>query len=66
MKKVFDVFLTVLAVVGVFFIIGSVGSSDYMDAQLIEYPVINVLKMFGIGVLMILPVIVKEIYRGEK
>lgn len=66
MKRVFDRLLVVLAIVGVFFIIGAVGSSDYMDAQFIEYPVINVLKMFGIGVLMILPVIVKEVYRGEK
>lgn len=66
MKRVFDKLLVVLAIVGVFFIIGAVGSSDYMDAQLIEYPIINVLKMFGVGVLMILPVIVKEVYCGEK
>lgn len=66
MKKLFDLFLIVLAVIGVFFIIGSVGTSDYMDAQFIEYPVINVLKMMGIGALMILPIVVREVYRGEK
>lgn len=61
MRKVFNGMITVLALAGVVTIIGGVGTADYMVELGQEYSTFEMLKMMLLGVLMILPAIVREV-----
>lgn len=62
MKKLINWSLTIIAIVGFFVLIGSVGKMDFMLEKGIDYPLINTIKSSVIGILMILPAIIREVF----
>lgn len=61
MKKVTGV----LAVIGVFVIAGAMGNDDVMVMSHVAYPLAETLKTILIGVALIVPEIVRNVY-GKK
>lgn len=59
--KLFNLFITLLAIAGIFVIIGAVGKMDYMVSTYQPYPLINTVKTLLTGMLMCLPAIVREV-----
>lgn len=62
MKKLINWSLTIIAIVGFFVLIGSVGKMDFMLEKGIDYPLISTIKSSVIGILMILPAIIREVF----
>lgn len=60
--KIFNIVLTVLAVVGFFIIMGAVGTMDFMVEQKVDYPMVNTIKTVVIGMIMMLPAIIREVF----
>lgn len=60
--KIFNIVLTVLAVVGFFIIMGAVGTMDFMVEQKIYYPMSNTIKTAVVGTIMMLPAIIREVF----
>ena len=59
--KIFNAFVTMLAVIGFFVFIGAVGNMDYMVEIGQDYPLIDTLRTIILGVLLILPAVVREV-----
>ena len=59
--KIFNYFITMLAIVGVFVIIGSAGTLDYMVSIGKEYPLWKTVLTALAGVIMILPAVIREV-----
>lgn len=60
-RKIFNFVITSLAVIGILTIIGSVGTADYMVEIGQDYPMSETMKTMLIGVLMVLPAVVREV-----
>ena len=60
--KIFNIVLTVLAVVGFFIIMGAVGTMDFMVEQKVNYPMANTIKTVAIGMIMMVPAIIREVF----
>lgn len=60
--KIFNIVLTVLAVVGFFIIMGAVGTMDFMVEQKVNYPMVNTIKTVAIGMIMMVPAIIREVF----
>lgn len=63
MIRVADVLLGVLAVIGVFIIIGAVGKMDYMTNSYTYYPLIETVKSLIVGGVCIVPVCIRYVWR---
>ncbi len=61
MKKVTEV----LAVIGVFVIVGAMGNDDVMVMSHVAYPLVETMKAVLVGVALIMPEIVRSVY-GKK
>lgn len=59
--KIFNLFVTALAVLGFFVFIGAVGTMDYMVEIGQDYPLIETVKTICLGCLLILPAVVREV-----
>lgn len=60
-RKIFDGMITIIAVIGFFILVGGVGTMDFMVEQKIDYPMINTMKTVALGLLMMLPAIIREV-----
>ena len=60
-RKIFNGFITILAIIGFFVIIGGVGTMDYMATIGEHYPLIETLKTMMVGFLFVLPAVVREV-----
>ena len=59
--KIFNWLITLLAVFGVIMFVGAVGKMDYMVEVGMDYPIIETIKTIGIGILMVIPAVVREV-----
>ena len=53
--------VTLLAIIGMFIIIGAVGTMDYMVTIGKEYPMCETVKTSMVGIIMIAPAIIREV-----
>ena len=60
-RQIFNYCITALAVLGIFVILGGVGTMDYMVEIGKNYPLSNTIRTIAIGVLMLLPAVVREV-----
>ena len=60
-RKIFDGMITIIAVIGFFILVGGVGTMDFMVEQKIDYPMIDTMKTVILGLLMMLPAIIREV-----
>lgn len=63
-RKIFNFLVVVSAIVGFCIFVGGIGTMDFMVEQCIDYPMIETFKTCGIGMLLMLPVIVKKVVWG--
>lgn len=66
MKRTLDIVTTGMACVGIFLILGACGSSDFAYEMGLEYSVFTLFKSLGLGLLLIMPSIVKGALNGKK
>lgn len=62
--KIFNFLVVVSAIVGFCIFVGGIGTMDFMVEQRIDYPMIETFNTCGIGMLLMLPVIVKKVVWG--
>ena len=60
-QRIVNVFVTVLAIVGIFIFLGAIGNMDYSVEVGIEYPLIDTIKMLFVGLSMTVPAVVREV-----
>ncbi len=59
--KIFNRIISILALVGIFVIIGAVGNVDYMVAIGKDYPLWKTCVTTLIGVIMLIPAVIREV-----
>ena len=60
-QRIVNVFVTVLAIVGIFIFLGAIGNMDYSVEVGIEYPLIDTIKMLFAGLAMTVPAVIREV-----
>ena len=60
-RKILNLFITLLAVVGVFVVIGAVGTMDYMVDIGRHYSLFNTARTMIVGIVMCLPAIIRQV-----
>lgn len=58
-RKIFDLIVFVVAIIGVIFILSVVGMADYSVDMHIQYSTIEIIKKLFIGLLFIIPACIR-------
>ena len=61
MKQLLNKGITLLAVIGVIVIIGALGNVDYLTTVGKDYSLITTIKSVVVGILLIVPAIIREV-----
>ena len=59
--KIFNSLITILAILGIFVIIGAVGKVDYMVSIGVDYPLWKICLTTLVGFIMIVPALIREV-----
>lgn len=63
LKKVVDAIITISAIMGVIIYVGAVGTMDYKVEMREYYPMYKTLLTMGVGVIMVLPAIIRRLIK---
>lgn len=66
LRKILNVVITALAIVGIFLFIGAVGTVDMYTEMGEYYPVVSTMYIFAFSILLMLPALIRGIYNVKK